>query len=402
MSHPPRRPHARPALASGTDAAPRVGSTCLAPLPPIQAREGSAIEVEGQVLRDFTSRDALGLAQHPEVVARLQECAAWRGVGVGGTALSGARCAEHAALEDTIATWQGYPRALVFGSSYLANLAVMQALLRDGDLCVQDHLNHVSLADGAKLAGAQLRSFPHGAADGALRQLQKSPDTRALLATDGVFDLDGDLAPLKLLAVLARAENATLYVCDGGGVGVLGPDGRGSVAHAGLGAREVPLQLLPLDTALGCAGAVLVGPPTLIDAVADGADCARQGDLLPPAMAAAALSALRLSRTESWRRYKLAALVARFRRGAQQLGLPMVDSSTSIQPIMIGANAAAAGAARALAQAGFRVAALRPASAPDGRARLRVALSALHEESDIDALLEALARALRAAAIIDA
>lgn len=400
MTRPPRQPHARPALASGADAAPRAGSTCLAPLPPIQAREGIAIEVEGRALRDFTSRDALGLAQHPEVIARLQESAAWRGVGAGGTALSGARCAEHAALEEAIATWQDYPRALVFGSSYLASLAVMQALLRDGDLCVQDHLNHVSLADGAKLAGALLRNYPHAAVDGALRHLKDNPGAGALLATDGVFGLDGDLAPLKLLAVLARAENATLYVCDAGGVGVLGPDGRGSVAHAGLGAREVPLQLLPLDTALGCAGAVLVGPPTLIDAVADGADCARQGDLLPPAMAAAALSALQLSRGESWRRYKLAALVARFRRGAQQLGLPMVDSSTSIQPIMIGANAAAARASRALAQAGFRVAALRPSSAPDGRARLRVALSALHEESDIDALLESLAQVLRATAAL--
>lgn len=105
MTRPPRQPHARPALASSTDAAPRAGSTCLAPLPPIQAREGIAIEVEGRVLRDFTSRDALGLAQHPELVARLQESAAWRGVGAGGTVLSGARCAEHVALEEAIATW---------------------------------------------------------------------------------------------------------------------------------------------------------------------------------------------------------------------------------------------------------------------------------------------------------
>lgn len=397
------RGQARPTLwPRGSEPHEGITAAGLLPLRRIDGREGIAIEINGRVLRDFTSSDSLGLAQHPDVIARLQECAAWRGVGAGATPQTGAASAEHHALEQAVAHWQGYPRALAFGSAYLANVAVMQALLREDDLCVQDHLSHASLADGARLAGARLRHFPHALPDGALRQLQDNPASAALLATDGVFAMDGDLAPLKLLAMLARAENATLFVNDAHGVGILGHDGRGSVAHAGLGSREVPLQLLPLDTALGASGAVLVGPDELIDAIAERATTYLHASLLPPAMAAAALRAVELSRTESWRRFKLAALVARFRRGAQQLGLPMVDSTTPIQPVLIGANAAAVTAARSLEQAGFLVGAMRPPTAPDGRARLRVQLSALHEDADIDALLEALARVLRATAVINA
>lgn len=403
MSGVKSRNQARPALwPRGDDPHQATLASSLSPRRRIAAREGIAIEINGRVLRDFSSADSLGLAQHPAVVAALQEAAAWRGVGTGATPQSGAAFAEHHALEQAVAQWQGYPRALAFGSAYLANLAVMQALLREGDLCVQDHLNHASLADAARLAGAQLRHYPHALPDGALKLLQDSPATAALLASDGVFAMDGDLAPLKLLAMLARAENATLHVSDAYGVGVVGPEGRGSVAHAGLGVREVPLQLLALDTALGASGAVLVGPDALLEAIAQRASTCLHATLMPPALAAAALRALEISRAESWRRFKLAALVARFRRGAQQLGLPMVDSTTPIQPILVGANAAAVAAARVLEQAGFRVDAMRPPSAPDGRARLRVLLSALHEDADIDALLEALARVLRAAAVINA
>ncbi len=396
------RPHARPALWPRGDVPHETTAAGrLLPLRRIAGREGIAIEVDGRVLRDFTSADALGLAQHPAVVAALQECAAWRGVGAGATPHTGAAFTEHHALEQAVAQWQGYPRALAFDSAYLASLAVMQTLLREGDLCVQDHLNHASLADAARLAGARLRHFPHVLPEGALKLLQDS-SAAALLATDGVFAMDGDLAPLKLLAVLARAENVTLYVNDAHGVGVLGPDGRGSVAHAGLGPREVPLQLLALDTAFGASGAVLVGPDDVLDAVTERATAHLHAALMPPPLAAAALRALEISRAESWRRFKLAALVARFRRGAQQLGLPMVDSTTPIQPILVGANAAAVAAARSLEHAGFRVDAMRPPTAPDGRARLRVLLSALHEDADIDALLDALARVLRAAAVINA
>ena len=361
----------------------------------IHARDGIDIGIDGRSLRNFCSNDYLGLAQHPEVIASLQECAAWRGVGAGASHLVCGHFREHRELEEAIAQWQGYPRALLLGSGYLANLAVVQGLLREGDLCVQDKLNHASLLDGARLAGAELKRYPHGLLDGALRQLRSRPDAAALLATDGVFSMDGDFAPLKMLAVLARAEGATLYVDDAHGAGVIGPDGAGSVAHAGLGAREVPLQLITLGKALGCAGAVLVGQDALIQAISETARPYIYTTAVPPPLASAARTALGIARRESWRRFKLAAMIARFRRGAQQLGVPLMDSSTPIQPILVGSNAAALTASQRLEEAGFFVGAIRPPTVPDGRARLRVTLNAMHSETDVDALLEALSKALR-------
>lgn len=392
----PRR-HARPTLAALRQAEPSA-SARRAPERrhgEIEGREDFAIEMDGQVLRDFCGSDYLGLSQHPEVVAHLQESTAWRGVGAGMSHLSGHQYREHRELEEAVANWQGYPRGLLFSSGYLANLAVMQALLQPDELCVQDRLNHVSLVDAARLAGSRLGQYPHLSADGALRQLRASPDTAALLATNGVFSLDGDMAPLKMLAVLARTENTTLYVDDTHGAGVIGPDGRGSAAHAGLGEREVPLQLISLSRALGCAGAVLVGQPDLIGHIAQTAHAYLYSSPPPPALAAAACAALAIARKETWRRYKLAGLVARLRRGAQQLGVELMDSATPIQPVVIGSSTATLAAMRQLERAGFLVHAIRPPTVPDGRARLRITLNATHEEADIDALLEALAEVMK-------
>ncbi|MEZ5545774.1 MAG: 8-amino-7-oxononanoate synthase [Lysobacteraceae bacterium] len=361
----------------------------------LSAREGVRVLLDGRELRNFCSNDYLGLAQHPEVVSSLQESAAWRGVGSSASPWGIGRFREHRELEDAIAQWQQYPAALLFGSGHAANLGVQQALLREGDLCVQDKLNQSSLFDGAKLAGAELKHYPHLLVDAALKQLRSRPQAAAMLATDGVFGMDGDLAPLKLLAVLARTEDATFYVDDAHGAGVIGPDGSGSVAHAGLSVKEVPLQLIALGKALGGYGAVLLGQPDLIAQVADSARSSLHITAPPPALAAASLSALKLARKENWRRFKLAALVARFRRGGQQLGIPLLDSTTAIQPVMVGDADTALAAAKELETAGFLVSAIRPPIVPENRARLRITLSAAHNEADIDALLEALATALK-------
>lgn len=362
----------------------------------IWEREKSSIKThDGRTVRNFCGNNYLGLSQHPEVIARMQECAAWNGVGAGISHLSGGLYRAQRELEEAVAQWQGYSRALLFGSGYQANLAVVQALVRSGELCVQDQLNHASLADAAHMVGADLRHYSHISADGALRKLRSRPDAPALLATNGIFALDGDMAPLKILAVLARSENATFYVDDAHGTGVIGPDGRGSVAHAGLGEHEVPLQLISLGRALGCAGAVLVGQSALIEQVAETAHARQYTSVPPPALAAAASAAISIARQENWRRYKLAALVARFRRGAQQLGIRLMDSATPIQPVMIGSTTATLAVARQLERAGFLVNALRPPIVPDGQARLRISFSAVHDEDDVDALLEALAQVMR-------
>ena len=361
----------------------------------IEQREGVEVALDGRVLLNFCSNDYLGLSQHVDVVAALQEAAAWHGVGSGAAHLVSGHQREHARLEEAVAQWQGYPRALLFGSGYLANLGVLQALLGEGDVCIQDKLNHASLLDGAKLSGAELKRYPHNDIEGALRQLKSRSDAAALLATDGVFSMDGDLAPLKPLAILARSENATLYVDDAHGAGLMGPDGRGSVAHAGLGPRDVPLQLITLGKALGGYGAVLVGSDDLIEAVLQTARPYIYTTSLPPALAAASVAALGIARKDAWRRFKLTALTTRFRRGAQQLGLPLMDSNTPIQPLLLGENQAVLDAAQALEQRGFLVSAIRPPTVPEGRARLRITLSAAHSEAHVDALLHSLGEVCR-------
>ena len=390
----------RPSLAQGLLRAERerAAQSLQRRLRTVEQRDGVKVRVEGRELLNFCSNDYLGLAQHVEVIGALQEAAAWHGAGSTSAHFVCGHHREHVLLEEAIAEWQGYPRALLFGSGYLANLGVLQALLGERDICVQDKLNHACLLDGARLSGAELKRYPHGDIEAAMRQLQAKPEAAALLATDGVFSMDGDLAPLKSLALLCRAENATLYVDDAHGAGVIGHDGRGSVAHAGLTPRDAPLQLVTLGKALGSYGAVVVGSDPLIDAVLQKARPYLFTTALPPGVAAAARAALRIARKESWRRFKLTALTARFRRGAQQLGLPLMDSNTPIQPLLIGANAAALAASRALEERGFLVAAIRPPTVPEGRARLRVTLCAEHSEAQVDALLEALAVACRAPA----
>ncbi|HVR81259.1 MAG TPA: aminotransferase class I/II-fold pyridoxal phosphate-dependent enzyme, partial [Luteimonas sp.] len=243
-------------------------------------------------------------------------------------------------------------------------------------------------------AGCRLRRYPHADAEGALRQLRSLPDGAALLATDGVFSMDGDVAPLRQLALVARAQRAMLYVDDAHGVGVLGPDGRGSVAAARLGVAEVPLQLATLGKALGGYGAVVVGDDALIGHLAETARPYIYTTALPPAQAAASLAAVKLARKEQWRRDKLRASIAHFRAGATQRGLSLLPSDTPIQPLLCGDDRSATALAAALEERGFWVAAIRPPTVPEGSARLRITLSAGHGVLQIDALLAALEAAV--------
>ena len=359
--------------------------------------DGMRCEVEdgggSRWLMNFCGNDYLGLSQHFAVSGALQDAAATDGVGSGGSHLVCGHHARHVALEREIADWLQVPAALVLGSGFSANLAVLQALLGDDDVCVQDRLNHASLIDAARLAGCRLRRYPHADAPGALRQLRTLPDTAAILATDGVFSMDGDVAPLRELAVVARVQQALLYVDDAHGIGVRGPDGRGSVAEARLDVEAVPLQLVTLGKALGGYGAVLAGDADLIAHLAETARPYVYTTALPPAQAAASLAAVRLARHEHWRRERLTALVQRFRTRALGQGLDLMASDTPIQPLRCGDNATALALSAALDAAGFWVTAIRPPTVPEGQARLRITLSAAHADADVDALVDALARA---------
>lgn len=359
-------------------------------------RDGVRCEVAGEDgaprwLLDFCGNDYLGLSQQFAVTGALQDLAAREGAGGIASHLVCGHHAAHEALEHEVADWLGVPAALLFGSGYAANLAVLQALLGKDDVCVQDRLNHASLIDGARLAGCALRRYPHANAEGALRQLRAAPDGAALLATDGVFSMDGDVAPLRQLALVARAQRATLYVDEAHAAGVLGEQGRGSIDEAGLDAGAVPLRLVTLGKALGGYGAVVAGDAGLVRHLAETARPYIYTTALPPALAAASLAAVRLARRDHWRREKLAALIQRFREGAERRGLPLLPSDTPIQPLPCGDEARALAMAASLERKGCWVAAIRPPTVPEGGARLRITLSAAHAEADIDRLLDALA-----------
>ena len=359
----------------------------------VTRRDGVRCEVDGRWLLNACSNDYLGLSQHFAVVDALQSAAARDGAGATASHLVCGHHAAHAALEAEVADWLGYPAALLFGSGFLANLAVVQSLLGDGDLCVQDKRNHASLIDAARLSGCTLRRYPHADAEGALRQLRAHPDAAALLATDGVFSMDGDRAPLRQLALAARVQRATLYVDDAHGVGVLGPQGGGSVAAAGLDAATVPLQLATLGKALGGHGAIVLGDAALIRHLRETARAYLYTTAMPPAQAAATLAAVRLARQDDWRRHKLQALVARFRAGASRRGLSLLASDTPIQPLLCGDDARAMALAAALETRGYWVAAIRPPTVAEGSARLRITWTAAHTEADVDGLLDALSHA---------
>jgi len=357
----------------------------------LNAARGVRVMIDGRELLNFCSNDYLGLAQEPRIVAALQKTANACGVGSTAAHLVCGHRREHAQLEDVLCEWTGREAALLFSSGWLANLGTLQALLDRAGVCIQDKLNHASLLDAAQLAGATLKRYPHNDVEGAARQLAGAPEQPALVATDGVFSMDGDVAPLRELAALCRREGAPLMVDDAHGLGVLGAHGAGSVAEAGLAQDEVPVLMATLGKALGCAGAFVAGSRALIEGLTQFARTFVYTTAMPPALAAAACEAARIARAEDWRRAKLQALIARFRAGAAQLGLPLMDSRTAIQPVVLGDADRTVAASRVLERKGFLVAAIRPPTVPQGRARLRVTLSAAHEEEDVDRLLDALA-----------
>lgn len=355
--------------------------------------------VDGRTLIDFCGNDYLGLARHPDLIAALTRAAVVEGVGTGAAHLVSGHRGEHAALEEELADWTGRQRAVLFSTGVMANLGALQALLGAGSLlgrgdvlCVQDRLNHASLIDGAQLAGAELRRYPHGDAEAAARQLDARPDHPALLATDGVFSMDGDIAPLAALATLCRKRHALFYVDDAHGLGVMGQEGAGSVAAAGLDAKQVPVLMGTLGKALGTAGAFVAGDADLIEAIVQFARPYIYTTATPAALAAATRASLRLVRADTdGRRERLTAHIKRFRASARQLGLAVMPSSTAIQPLLVGSADAALSASRALEAAGFLVVAIRPPTVPQGAARLRITLSAAHTPDQIDTLLDALA-----------
>ncbi len=345
--------------------------------------------IDGERLLCFTSNDYLGLAGHPSVVAAFVEAAREWGVGAGAAHLVNGHTRLHHELEEALADFTGRPRALLFSSGYMANLGIASALCRRGDSLMQDRLNHASLLDAARFSGARLLRYAHRDAADLARRLDDARGEK-LIVSDAVFSMDGDVAPLAELARLARARDAWLWIDDAHGFGVLGPGGRGSVAAAGLDGAGVPILMATLGKALGVAGAFVAGDEALIETLIQFARTYVYTTAQPPAQAAATLAALALLRDESWRRGRLRALIQRFRAGAAERGLPLMDSETAIQPLPAGDAARASAWSEGLRRRGILVSAIRPPTVPEGGARLRVTLSAAHQEAQVDRLLDAL------------
>jgi 8-amino-7-oxononanoate synthase len=369
--------------------------------------DGAAeVLVEGRRLVNFCSNDYLGLARHPRVAAALREGAAAWGAGSGASHLVTGHGLEHARLEEELASFVRRERALLVSTGYMANLAVITTLAGRGDRVLLDRLSHASLIDAALLSGARLRRFAHRDADAARRMVCAGADGRSpyaasgrarVIATDGLFSMDGDLAPVAALAELASASRTWLVVDDAHGLGVLGAGGRGTLEHlGGLSAEAVPVLVGTLGKAFGTFGAFVAGSRALIELMVQRARSYIYTTALPQALAAATRAALRVSQEESWRRERVLALAARFRAAAREQGIPLMGCETPIQPVPIGTAEGALRASRALFEAGFWVTAIRPPTVPRGTARLRISFSAEHSETQVDALVESLARSLRA------
>jgi 8-amino-7-oxononanoate synthase len=371
--------------------------------PDSQEPDSAEVVVEGRRLINFCGNDYLGLSRHPAVTAALSAAAARWGVGSGASHLVTGHGIEHERLEEALADFVGRERALLFSTGYMANLAAVTALAGRGDRVLLDRLSHASLIDAAILSRARLLRYPHADAGAAARMMgaahgREPGGARTLVATDGVFSMDGDIAPIDELAAAAAGQGAWLLVDDAHGLGVLGARGRGTLEHLGIASERVPLLVGTLGKAFGTFGAFVAGSGELIEWLMQRARSYIYTTALPQPLAAATSAALETAQREPWRRERVLALTLRFRRAAHAAGLPLVPSATPIQPILLGAAEAALEASVRLEEAGFWVAAIRPPTVPAGTARLRVTLSAAHTESQVDALVEALGQVLRALA----
>jgi 8-amino-7-oxononanoate synthase len=353
--------------------------------------QGARVEVEGRALLAFASNDYLGLANDPAVVAAAREAAARWGVGAGASHLVCGHAAPHEALEHELAAFVAPcagARALTFSSGYLANLAILTALAGRGDAVFADRLNHACLNDGALLSRARLVRYPHCDMQALEARLVASTAPRKLIVTDAVFSMDGDIAALPRLLELAERHDAWLVVDDAHGFGVLG-EGRGSLAHARVVSQRI-VYMGTLGKAAGVAGAFVTAHAAVVETLLQTARSYIYTTAAPALLACAVRASLAIIRDDAARRSHLFHLIARFRAGAQRLPWHVPRSETAIQPLLVGASAAAVALSQQLLAQGIWVPAIRPPTVPQGTARLRISLSAAHSDADVDTLLTAL------------
>ena len=346
--------------------------------------------VDGKAVLSFCSNDYLGLANHPEVTAAFIKGIEQYGAGSGAAHLINGHSRAHHALENELADFCGYPRALLFSTGYMANLALAQTLVGKGDTVLEDRLNHASLLDAGLLSGARLMRYLHNDAGDLDIKLGARTRGEKLVMTDAVFSMDGDIADIPELAKICHHHDAWFMVDDAHGFGVLGDNGRGSLEHYGVSTREVPVYMATLGKALGTSGAFIAGSHELIETLIQNARTYIYTTASPPALAEATRTSLAVIRSQAGLRQRLNDNIRYFRNCCEQMGVELVDSMTAIQPVIIGDTRKTLTISEQLLARGLLITAIRPPTVPQGSARLRITLSAAHEHAHIDKLVAAL------------
>jgi len=353
----------------------------------IESAQDVRIVVDGTPYLSFCSNDYLGFANHPALKQRQQQAIEKYGCGSGASHLISGHSDAHHALENELAEFMQVERVLLFSTGYMANLGIANALLERHDAVFEDRLNHASLIDAGLMSAAKLSRYHHCDVAALQRQLQRFECRLKLVLTDAVFSMDGNIAPLQELIQVCQQEQAWLMIDDAHGFGVLGEHGRGSLEHFELATNDVPIYMATLGKAMGVAGAFVAGSENLIETLIQYSRPYIYTTAMPAVQAETLRESLALLAREKWRRDKLRELIQYFREKAQQLELPLLESHTPIQPLMIGDSQTALNLAEQLQQQGILISAIRPPTVPDNTARLRITFSANHELSDIDRLL---------------
>jgi 8-amino-7-oxononanoate synthase len=359
----------------------------------VDSPQGARLVVDGREVVNFASNDYLGLANH----ARLREAAHAAidafGVGAGASPLVTGHMRIHQQAEERFAAFVGLPRALLFASGYAANLGILTSLCDRHAEVFADRLNHACLVDGARLSRATFTRFPHLDTGALAAQLAASRAAVKVVATDAVFSMDGDLANVPELLALCERHDAWLVLDDAHGIGVLGAGGRGALEHFNVQSPRI-VYMATLGKALGGYGAFAAGSPTVVEWLVQRARTYTYSTALPPVCAAVAGAALDLVDTEPAIVSRLHRRIGEFRAASAAAGLRLGDSTTAIQPLVLGEAARAVDASQRLLARGFLVPAIRPPTVPDGTSRLRISLSAAHSSEDVERLAAVLAATL--------
>ena len=369
-------------------------------LTPLYSGVGPVVEMAGRQILLLASNDYLGLAMHPEVIQSAIEATQRFGAGTGASRLVSGSMPPHQKLESALAQFKGTETALTFSSGYLANIGTIPALVEQGGLILADRLCHASLIDGCRLSAADFRIYRHNDTSHLKSLLAKRRQARrTLIVTDGLFSMDGDLAPLPELSRLAQEYEADLYIDDAHGTGVMGPHGRGTAEHFGIEA-QIPFQMGTLGKAFGSSGAYLTGTSILIRYLMNTSRSFMFTTAPPPSSAAAAIAALRVMQREPERRARLWANRARLFSGLTQLGFTLSPSASPIIPILVGNADRALSFAEHLFVEGVYAPAIRPPTVPDATSRIRVTVTSEHTSSHLDQALIAFQRAGESARLI--